>query len=62
MVILTFPHAMVSAALQEVDGLHRLELLHLQAYLDSSQALVTPYTPLRELNLKRKREQLGLPV
>lgn len=53
---------MVFAALQEVDGLHRLELLHLQAYLDSSQALVTPYTPLRESNLKHKREQLGLPV
>lgn len=48
--------------LQEVDGLHRLELLHLQAYLDSAQAVVSPYTPLRDTNLKRKRELLGLQV
>lgn len=48
--------------LQEVDGLHRLELLHMQAYLDSSQALVAAYTPLRDTNLKRKRQLLGLPA
>jgi hypothetical protein len=48
--------------LQEVDGLHRLELLHLKAYLDSAQALVSPYIPLRDTNLQRKRELLGLQV
>lgn len=55
-------HSLVLLVLQEVDGLHHLELLHLQAYLDSSQALVSPYTPLRDTNLKRKRELLGLHV
>ena len=46
--------------MQEFDGMHRLEVLHLQAYLDSSQALVSPYQPLRDTNLKRKREVLGM--
>lgn len=40
--------------------MHRLELLHLQAYLDSTQAMLQPYQPLRLTNLKRKRELLGL--
>lgn len=43
---------------QEFDGMHRLEMLHLQAYLDNNQALVSPYEPLRDTNLRRKRELL----
>jgi hypothetical protein len=64
----TVPHRILTQTLlllllpQEVDGLHRLELLHLQAYLDIAQALVSPYTPLRDTNLKRKSELLGLQV
>jgi len=38
--------------------MHRLEMLHLQAYLDNNQALVSPYEPLRDTNLRRKRELL----
>lgn len=32
----------------------------MQAYLDSSQALFTPYVPLRDTNLKCKWDLLGL--
>lgn len=53
-------HACV-VCLQEVDAMHRVEMLHLQAYAESGQAGSSPYVPLRDSKFKRKRELLGLP-
>ncbi|WIA37309.1 hypothetical protein OEZ86_014245 [Tetradesmus obliquus] len=44
---------------QELDGMQRLEALHLQHFLEGS-ALPGKYMPLRDSTFKRKRELLGL--
>jgi hypothetical protein len=41
--------------------MHRVEALHLQAYLDSSSACTSPFVPLQDSKFARKRQQLGLP-
>lgn len=42
--------------------MHRVEALHLQAYLDSSGAGMVAYVPLRDSKFKRKRELMGVPA
>jgi hypothetical protein len=45
--------------LQELDSMQRLELVHLQHFLEGS-ALPGKYVPLRDSTFRRKRELLGL--
>jgi hypothetical protein len=57
-------HCLTSCAvrclpLQELDSMQRVELLHLQHFLEGA-ALPGKYVPLRDSTFKRKRELLGL--
>jgi hypothetical protein len=45
--------------LQELDSMQRVELVHLQHFLEGS-ALPGKYVPLRDSTFRRKRELLGL--
>eukprot|EP00879_Flechtneria_rotunda_P018572 GHRR01019488.1.p1 GENE.GHRR01019488.1~~GHRR01019488.1.p1 ORF type:complete len:319 (+),score=95.94 GHRR01019488.1:970-1926(+) len=51
-------HNRFRARVQELDAMHRLESVHLGAFLDGGQA--GKYAPLRDTTIKKKRELLGL--
>lgn len=48
-----------SCVLQDLDSLHRLEVVHLENFLEG-QAQAGKYVPLRDSTFRRKRELLGL--